>query len=294
MLTKGVDRRMFTVFFLLLVGEFFALALSLVLPWKNNFIPYVGGVIVQSILGTMTKTTIYGLPPPAPVLAVVAYEGAKNPVTWLLVPLYMLFKPLLLGKAKFREAKALTFTPLAYLVERYLTFPWSSSIFTLTVLPQGGLGVYSLLLGLLAGVFSTNYLVSSILNPVIVEVWSKLKSEGKASLDRVSESTGFPKQLLYTLLAEAAVQGVLNAVVTTEMVFHVNSEEGREAVIALFSGALLDKREIPISHAKKLMKKSGTWFTRDTETIQGILQKAIEEKQLDAVIEGRRLKKKNK
>ncbi|MBS7287892.1 MAG: hypothetical protein KIH01_03890, partial [Candidatus Freyarchaeota archaeon] len=228
-MTGKPEKGMLVASMLLLVGEFTALTLSLIIPWKVNLIPYLGGVVVQQINGVSTAVFFYGLPPP-PIIVVAAYGSTASPITWPLIPSYIGAKLILLGKTKFSESRAATFVPLIYLADRYMSFPWPLNLFAPTIFMQGGLGVYSLLLGLILGAFATNYFVSSIMNPAIVNVWAKLNEEGEASLEETAKAVKLNRQLLYKLLSEAAVQGILAAIVTAEKAYRINSDKGKKMI----------------------------------------------------------------
>lgn len=290
-MTDKPEKRMLVASMLLLVGEFTALTLALIIPWKVNLIPYLGCVVIQQISGTSTEVFFCTPPQPLIIIIVAAYGSTASPITWPLIPSYMGAKIILLGKTKFSESRAATFVPLIYLVDRYMSFPWPLNLFAPTIFTQGGLGVYSLLLGLLLGAFGTNYFVSAIMNPAIVAVWTKLNEEGEASLEETAKTMKLTRKLLYELLSEAAVQGILAAVVTAEKAYPINSDKGKEIIASLFADALSVEGEVKITRARRLMKKYGVWFTKNKEAIRRILLEAIEKGEIKAEIEGNTLKK---
>jgi len=275
----------------LLVGEFTILTLSLIVPWKINVIIYVDGVIIQQVGGVSTNAFFYGLPPPPIMMFMVVCEETKNPLTWFLVPLYMGIKPVLLNRTRLSEVKATNFLPLIYFVERYLTFPWSSSLATPMMFPQGGFGVYCLLFGLLLGAFSTNYFSSALLRKIIEVLSVKLSEKGSVPLKELASDTGYSERLIYALLSEAVTQGVLGIVVTAEKVCRIDSEEGRRAFIAVFNEALSRYGKVKISRAKRFMKKYNVYFTRSEEVLLRFLSEAVEKGDIEGEINGRWLKK---
>ncbi len=283
---------MFTASMLLLIGEFVALTTSLIILWKTNLILYLDGVIVQQVGGIFTTSFFLGLsPPPTTMMLLTVYEGAKTPVTWILVPFYMAIKPVLLSKIKINEVRATTFVPLIYFVERYLTFPWFSSSVTPGILPQGGFGMYCLLLGLLLGAFSTSYFSSTLLGRLVETLWTKLKEGRIIHLKELAKEVGYSERAAYTLLSDVAMQGVLSIVVTPENVYSIDSEEGKRAVIAVFNEALLTRRRLKINKAKGLMKKYNVYFTKDKEKLAQLLLEAIGRGEIKGKINGKWLEK---
>ncbi|MEM1658275.1 MAG: hypothetical protein QXK94_04490 [Candidatus Jordarchaeales archaeon] len=286
------DNRMFAASMILLVGEIIVLITSLVVPWKVNVIPYIGGVIFQQIKGISTDVFFYGVTPPDPLWIIAVYGSVWTPLTWPLVPLCIGAKVIFLSRAKFNECVAADFACLIYLLERYVSFQYYSSLPQITsslvhgIFPHGGVGVYSFLLGLLLGLFSTNYFFSSILNPAIVEVLNRVRSKGEASLEELASEMRIPKKLLYELLSRTAVQGVLTIVVTTEKVYPINSDEGRKVIVSFFSKALSAKGKVNMNRMKKLMKKNNIWFKASRKVVQEILQEAIEKGEIKAVVNG--------
>ncbi|MEM3466359.1 MAG: hypothetical protein QXW47_02845 [Candidatus Jordarchaeales archaeon] len=276
---------------LLLVGEFTVLTLSLVVPWKVDVILYVGGVIVQQVGGVSTYAFFCGFPPPAIMMLMFAYEGVKSPLTWFLVPLYMGIKPILLNRTRLGEVRAVNFMPLVYLVERYLTFPWFSSLASPTILPQGGFGIYCLLFGLLLGAFSTNYFSSSLLRKIVEALSVNLGEKQSVPIKELAGATGYSERVIYALLSEAVTQGVLGIVVTPEKVCRIDSEDGRRAVAAVFNEALSRHGKVKISRVKWLMKKYNVYFTRSEEILLRFLSEAIKRGDVKGEIDGRWIRK---
>lgn len=272
---------------LVLVGTFF-------ISWQSVFYFYPRNSIYETVYGIYTTVYYFGsFTEPLPsLLAYWLYiRSADFPILWIIIPIYIILKPVLLFFRRFNLARLLIFTPLLFAMERTFALSTISTVqFLLFFLsktflyPQQGIGGITVLLVLFLGLYGINFFENAIMVPIIKKITKLFKEKPELELLKIAEESGLRIDQLYNNLSKVVYEGIILGVLTPEELIAFEEPKARELIVEAFRRVLRKSERVNINDLRKVMKNSRIWFPPRREEILNICKNAQEEGKLLAII----------
>ncbi len=271
---------------LVLVGTFF-------ISWQSVFYFYSTNSIYETVYGIYSTINYFGsfTQPLPPLLAYYLYSRSAFPNLWIIIPIYIILKPVLLFFKRFNVARLSIFTPLLFGLERFFTLstistaqlllPLSSGTF---LYPQQGIGGIVLLLVLFLGVYGVNFFENAIMFPIIRRIIKLMKEKPELKLSEIAKESGLSVNKLYNNLSKIVYEGIILAVLTPEELVAFEELSAHELIVEAFRRALQKSERINTNNLGQVMKNSRIWFPPKREEILNICKNAQEEGKLLAII----------
>ncbi|MEM3562991.1 MAG: hypothetical protein QXR19_07175 [Candidatus Jordarchaeaceae archaeon] len=270
-----------------LVGTFFV-------SWQSVYYFYSNGLIYENVYGIYTTFQYFSYSSEAlpPLLTCwLLIRAIAHPTLWIMIPVYVVLKGILLILKRFNLARISILMPLLFLTEKFfatvnisevqLGLLWLSNIF---VYPQQGLGGIALLLILFLGIYGVNFFENALVFPIIRKIAKLLKEKPELEISEIAKESGFGSKQLYNNLSKVIYEGVILAVLTPKELVAYDSPKAQELIVEAFMKTLQKNERININDLRLVMRYSKIWFPPQREAILDILKKAQEEGRLQAFI----------
>jgi len=266
---------------------------SLFILWQSMLYFYSAGLIYENVYGIFTTVYyfVYSAETLPPLLTYWLYSRSAPPMLWIIIPIYIILKLVLLSVKRFNLARLSIFTPLLFAGERFFTtlsisetqfwLLWLSGIF---LYPQQGIGAIVLLLVLFLGVYGVNFFENALTFPMIKRVTKLLKESQELELSEIAKGSGFSVKQLYSNLSKIIYQGIILAVVTQKELVAFEKPKAQEFIVEAFRRALQKSERINLNDLRYIMRNSKIWFPPRGEETLSIIKNAQEEGKLSALI----------
>ncbi len=267
---------------------------TLFISWQSVFYFYSANSIYETVYGIYTTVYFFGsfIEPLPSFLAYWLYNrSADFPILWIIIPIYIILKPVLLFFKRFTLARLSIFTPLIFAAERFFTLSNISTMqFSLfffsnaLTYPQQGIGGIIVLLVLFLGIYGVNFFENALMVPIIKRIIKLLKEKKELKLIEIAEESGLRVNHLYNNLSKVVYEGIILVVLTPEELIAFEEPKAHELIVEAFRRVLQKRERVNINDLRKIMKNSRIWFPPRREEILNVCKNAQEEGTLLAII----------
>ncbi|MHA1578976.1 MAG: hypothetical protein ACTSUQ_05060 [Candidatus Freyarchaeota archaeon] len=290
-----VNKSLLTYSIVFLTLEALGLFGTFFVSWQTVYYFHSANLIYQSIFGIYT--TIYYIGPPVALPPLLGYwlfsRSIASPRLWIVIPVYVTLKSVLLLFKRFNLARLSIFAPLIFAAERFLytqtistAHPWLLFLTNTFVYAQQGLGGLTLLLLLFLGIYGVNFFENSFMFPLIKKIVKLLKEQQELELSEIAKGSGFSAKQLYSYLTKVIDQEIILAVLTPDRLVSFEKPETKELIVEAFERALQKNETLNFNDLRRVTQVSKIWFPPKREEILNIIRTAQEEGKLMALIVG--------
>jgi hypothetical protein len=291
----NLNKRLLAYSLVLLALEALGLFGSFFILWQSMFYFYSTSLIYENVYGIFTTFYYisYSAEPLPSLLAYWLYSRSALPMLWIVIPIYVILKLVLLAFKRFNLARLSILTPLLFAGERFFTtlsisetqfwLLWLSGIFSYQ---QQGIGAIVLMLVLFLGVYGITFFENALMIPMIKRVTKLLKENPELELSEIAKGGGFGVKQLYNNLSKIIYQGIILAVLTQKELVAFEKPRAQELIVEAFRRALQKSERLNINDLRYVMQNSKIWFPPRVENTISIIKNAQEEGKLLALIVG--------